>query len=171
LGYRRKHKLASVDVAFALKVINPPGRGKVGRIALKLNKDRDGHLRELERDGRVAMMSLTSDGDNVQIEFDPPGESSEVFRPTGIMERISRVIEDEPGIGKRDLRARVAGKATHVDRALGLLISEGHVRPEPDGRAVRHHSVRPFREAENATAVLDYTANEEALLPEGAFDG
>ncbi len=68
------------------------------------------------------------------------------FRPTVLMERVSCAIEDEPGLSRRALRVAVKGKHEAKDLALELLVAEGFVEARRDGQAVRHYSVRPFRE-------------------------
>jgi hypothetical protein len=71
------------------------------------------------------------------------------FRPTGYMERVSVVIEAQGGLSKRAVRESVHGKAATIDLALELLINERYVETRRDGQAVRHHSLRPFREADD----------------------
>lgn len=68
------------------------------------------------------------------------------FRPTNLMETTSKMIEHQPGITATDLRSYVKGKTEYAALALRLLIEEGYVRTEPDGKTVRHHSVRRYRE-------------------------
>ena len=69
------------------------------------------------------------------------------FRPTNIMEKVSRAVEQADGLSKSAIRAAVGGKAEWVDLALGLLIAEGYIEAEKDGQAHRHRSVKPYREA------------------------
>jgi hypothetical protein len=71
------------------------------------------------------------------------------FRPTVLMERVSRALEESPGLPKRAVRATVKGNTNAVDLALELLIADGHVRADVEGKAHRHHVVRPYREAED----------------------
>jgi hypothetical protein len=88
------------------------------------------------------------DRDTQQIER---GNASptDAFRPTGLMERVSMLLETDPGLSKRSIRSAVQGKAVFVDLALDLLVSEKYVERRKDGQADRHHSQRPFREAED----------------------
>ena len=77
-----------------------------------------------------------------------PVESG-AFRPTGYMERVSKVVEGQPGLSKRAVRESVTGKAITIDLALELLVNEGYIEARHEGQAVRHHSLRAFREAED----------------------
>jgi hypothetical protein len=67
------------------------------------------------------------------------------FRPTTLMERVSRAIEDKPGLTRRALRAAVKGKHEAKQLALELLIAEGYVEQREDGAHPTHHSVMPYR--------------------------
>lgn len=79
-----------------------------------------------------------------------PGSDSDGFRPTGLMERTSRVVEMQPGLSRKELLEAVGGKRNYAALALTLLIDEGYVRREADGREKRHHSERPYREVDDA---------------------
>jgi hypothetical protein len=73
------------------------------------------------------------------------------FRPTGIMERVSKAVEDGDGLTGNAIRASVGGKASYVNLALELLVGEGFVEVRKDGQAHHHHSVRPYREDDDVT--------------------
>jgi hypothetical protein len=78
-------------------------------------------------------------------EHGPSAPDAPGFRPTVLMEHVSRVIETEPGLNRRALRAAVKGNHEAKDLALELLAAEGYVERRQEGQAVRHHSTRPFR--------------------------
>jgi hypothetical protein len=69
------------------------------------------------------------------------------FKPTILMQKISKAIENQPGITTIDIRA-LKGENAAKNTALRILIEEGYVRTEPHGRSVRHYSVKPYREAD-----------------------
>ena len=71
------------------------------------------------------------------------------FRPTALMERGSREVERQPGLNSGELMTLVGSKREHSLKAVSLLVSEGYVRRKPDGRTQRHHSIKPYREAED----------------------
>lgn len=84
----------------------------------------------------------------VRITLEPPRERSATFRPTGQMERVSRVVEKSPGLTKNGVRGLVSGRNNVKDAALDLLIGEGYIDRKPEGQAFKHFSVKPYREAE-----------------------
>jgi hypothetical protein len=67
------------------------------------------------------------------------------FRPTTLMERVSRAIEDKPCLTRRALRAAVRGKHEAKQLALELLIAEGFVEQRAEGAHPTHISVMPYR--------------------------
>jgi hypothetical protein len=68
------------------------------------------------------------------------------FRPTVLMERVSWLVEGDPGLSKRAIRAAVKGGNRYVDLALELLLSEKYVEVRRDGQTDAHHSLKPFRD-------------------------
>ena len=142
-----QHKLAGVDCAYSVTVIEPFGRGRDGRVKITVTKDRPGHVRAFADEGRVAEARLCSHDDGtVTVTLEAP-EGAAAFRPTTLMERVSRAVEDEPGVGTNAIRRAVKGRANFVQEALSRLIEEKYVdrRQDGDGKAVRHYSIRPFR--------------------------
>ncbi|WP_249021057.1 AAA family ATPase [Conexibacter sp. S30A1] len=143
-----QHKLAGVDVAYTLEVVEPFGRGHDGVATVKVQKDRPGGVREFAQDGVVATLRAASlDGGRVSLSLEPPEAHARgaSFRPTHIMERICRALEEAPGgLSKRAIRAAAGAKAQYVDLALDLLITEGHVRVERSGTANLHVLVAPY---------------------------
>jgi Arc/MetJ family transcription regulator len=75
------------------------------------------------------------------------------FRPTTLMERVSRYLEDESGATLRTVRTDVSGKAAYVDQALRVLVAEGFVSQRADGQARRHYVVNMFREEHDRVPV------------------
>jgi hypothetical protein len=141
-----QHKLAGVDCAYSVQVITPFGRGRDGRVKIIVTKDRPGHVRGIADEGRVADVRLTSLTDGAVIVALETGEArTGSFRPTTLMERVSRAIEAAPGLTKRALRQAVKGKDSAKDLALEILISEGHIDARRDSQATRHHSLKPYR--------------------------
>jgi hypothetical protein len=147
-----QHKLASLDAAYRLDVVEPFGRGREGLVRVTVTKDRPGHVRRHAAEGgRVAEMRLASlPGGRVEVRLEPPaaGEGG-AFRPTRLMERVSRAVEDEPGLSKSAVRAAVPGNSEAKDLALETLVAEGWLERRREGQAHRHHSVRPYREADD----------------------
>lgn len=143
-----ERKLSGIDgAAIAFDVLEPFGRGRTGRVRLSVSKDRPGHVRAYQQaGGTVAVMELRSYPDGgVMYSLEAPAERSDTFRPTVLMEKLSRAIEETPGLGKRALLGAVPGKQDAKYLALELLVAEGYVRVEPGVRGGQlHHPVRPF---------------------------
>ncbi len=72
------------------------------------------------------------------------------FKPTNIMEKISRALEDAPGLSKTSVRKTVGGNHDHVDLALELLIGGEYVDVRQVGQTHGHHTLKPYREAQDA---------------------
>ena len=65
------------------------------------------------------------------------------FRPTVLMERVSRAIEAKPGLTRRALRTAVKGKHDVKELALELLIAEGYVDQHSDETVSYTHLTLP----------------------------
>jgi hypothetical protein len=133
-----QHKLAGVDVAYLLDVLEPFGRGRDGHVRILVQKDRPGFIRRYAVDKRCADLRLSSsDEGGVSYELAAP-EERKVFRPTGLMEKVSRTVEEESGLSKRALRTAEGGKKDYLDLAIELLLAEGFIEPRKDEQAIRH---------------------------------
>lgn len=144
-----QHKLAGADVAYGLEVIKPFGRGQEGRVKITLKKDRPGHLRQHAESGHIADMRLASGPDGaVEIELRAPERTGDTFRPTTLMERVSKAIEAEPGLTKTGIRTAVEGSSAGKDQALQVLAAEGYIEGRQEGQARRFRSVRTYRAAD-----------------------
>jgi hypothetical protein len=144
-----ERKLSGLDgAAYLFDVLVPFGRGRTGKVKITVSKDRCGHIRQHEGAGRViAIMELQSypDGGVTPRLSSPEARTDGPFRPTAIMEQLSTLIADKPGMGLRELRAAVPSKATTTDTALEILVNEGYIEVEPGpNRMKRHVSRRSF---------------------------
>ncbi len=149
-----QHKLAGVDVAYSLEVVEPFGRGRDGKVKVVIKKDRPGHVRGHADDRDVAafihLTSSPSGGVSVSLSApDSEQPAAAAFRPTGLMEKMSKVLEGEPGMTRNELRASVGGRAKYVDLARQILVTEGYVEVRQDGQAHRHHAIRIYRETDD----------------------
>jgi hypothetical protein len=73
------------------------------------------------------------------------------FRPTRLMERVSQLLEDQDGLGARDIQAAFKSRDVHVAQAVTCLVDEGYVERDDHGPGKRteHHSRRPFRKIDD----------------------
>lgn len=152
-----QHKLAGIDgCSYKITVTEPFGRGKRGHARITVDKDRPGHVRAIAFGHTVATLTLDSratdrhTADQLRIHLDPPGDDigpDGAFRPTGLMEKVSRFVEINPGSSGRQITDVVRGKQQAVRDALKALIREGYLRTEPGpDRSTLHWAERPFRE-------------------------
>jgi hypothetical protein len=92
------------------------------------------------------------------------------FRPTNIMEKVSRTVEQKPGLSKSAIRAAVGGKAENVDLALELLIAEGYIEAQRHGQAHRHESAKPYREADDPSTESTESQPSPDQVPDSVSD-
>jgi hypothetical protein len=148
-----QHKLSAVDgAAYIIDLIKPFGHGLHGMAKITISKDRPGRVREHSPTKVAGILHLRSQLDgSVLASIAPPasvtdGQAATTFRPTVLMERVSRYVEDHPGLSGRAIVAAVSGKTEHKRLALELLISEGWIWAARAGNKVEHKSVNPFRD-------------------------
>lgn len=150
-----QHKLAGLDgAAYLVKVIDAFGRGKKGRAVITVAKDREGAIREQTAGNTIAELVLDSTGGALYAALEVPRGVSKTddgqFRPTILMERVSRWIEDNPGQSGRQIEGNVSGKNTGIRDAIRVLALEGRIEGTPGLRSSVHYSsVTPYREADD----------------------
>jgi hypothetical protein len=76
----------------------------------------------------------------IQRENTTTQETSTIWRPTVLMQRVSGAVAATPGISRTAIRNTVQGKAQTLGTALDLLIADGYVEVRNGG----HFPVRPF---------------------------
>jgi hypothetical protein len=124
-------------------------RGGEGRLRIRTHKDTYGHLPP------SAVFTLasheTTGALSWQIRAADEGETDAAdFRPTGLMESVSRYLETatEPLTGKT-IETDVHGRAEYVRQALVVLVRESYVDEEQGPHSARlFRSVNPYREAD-----------------------
>lgn len=126
----------------------------VVKVGAEFDRDRAGHLRLVRRRTRFAELPgelhvPLGGGAYGPAQAVEPGTDSDGFRPTALMERASKVIEDADGLSRGEVLSIVGGRREYATLAVSLLVSEGYVGQERDGRAQRHHSIRGYREADD----------------------
>ena len=149
-------KMNTLDgAAFSVEVSEPIGKGMKGKVLLRVGKDRPGGVRPhcgrwraSDRTQEAAAVVIDSTGNDGRIRCTvyPPassvhmgaaeGEYAGTWRPTGLMERLSRALEDYPTgeamNGKqlvglvRDMPGSNA-KATQLQLALDTLLEDGYL--------------------------------------------
>jgi hypothetical protein len=166
-----ERKIGVVDVHLRFEVIHPLGRGSTGKCHIDVKKDRPGHLIR----PRAAELELASDPKTGAIEYDlrlaERSEERPAFRPTCLMERVSRYLEASLEVeSRRELQRRVKGNASALRLAVDILIGEGYASEGEGSRGARPvRFVKVYRESQDSTAttVSDRfpSASPEAVEP------
>lgn len=136
---------------YGFETLAPFGRGRTGTVKITVAKDRCGHIRQHAGAKNVIVMaelrSWPDDGVTVTFgEPEAPADAKDSFRPTHLMEEMSKAIVNSPGLTTRALRGAIAGKSEYKDLALELLVIEGYVEVElGPNRSKLHKSKVAFR--------------------------
>lgn len=134
-----------------------PAPGQKGLIDLRIEKDTTGELRKTSGGGFAGTFiidSRHSETDGITRwaldRKEAPKNDDGSFRPTALMEKISRYIEDNDQCTGRDIEQGVKGNRSAADKALKLLIHEGFVSTFPGPRNSRlHHANSLYRVTED----------------------
>jgi hypothetical protein len=141
-----ERKVGGADVHLGFEVVTPLTRGGHGLYRITTHKDRAGWLPR----PRAGEFELRSDPETHAISwtFRPPAEdAADGFRPTVLMERVSRYIEQqvEP-VSRKAIEADVTGKRARLRLAVDRLVAEGFAAESAGDHGARLvRSVRPFR--------------------------
>lgn len=153
--------------AYGLEVVEPGGVGMIGRIALRVGKDRPGQVRpnagawrksDRTQEIAVAVFDSTESG-RIQYRLEAPRISDEGAganrQPTALMEQISQALQDSgQALSFRTINTCVRGKRETVERAITLLQQLGHIRIEQGPRnAHLHHLLYPYPSRDTLTAL------------------
>ena len=148
-----QHKMAAIDgAAFGFETSQPFGRNRHGVARVTIRKDRPGHLRQHANGDNIGEFHLASTEGHVDAWIAPPPEpaSDGKWRPTALMERVSRHIELHPRCSRTEVETEVSGKSEWIRRAITVLLDEAHLDEVVKGNR-RHEltSVKPFRDTSN----------------------
>lgn len=144
--------------AYLVEPVEPLGIGMTGIVTLRIAKDRPGRVRshcgifrKHDRTQEAARLNVDSRGEQTIVSVQPPsshGGEPTMFRPTTFMERISRVVEANPGLSQNLISGQVQGRKKEVICALNVLITEGFVSVQPGAnRSQLHNSIKRYRQA------------------------
>ena len=132
------------------------GRGQWGEARLITRKDRLGaHVRN--KPAGTFVLDARSSAYDVSLDAPDPQDEPTVFRPSGIMEKMSRTLEKTKELTQNVLYSQVPGKKATKDLARELLVLDEYVVTR-DGprRAIYYRSKKPYREAEDPKLSPDY---------------
>lgn len=148
-------KLALITgAAYEVRTIQAFSRTRPGRLKLVIAKDRLGHVGPVG--ANAGEVVITPDDDRIHIDIEPPADRDQPFRPTHLMEKVSRYVEDadEP-VSARTITSAVPGKNEPIREAIRLLATEGFLTESGQtgrGGGVTYTSKIPFREDETNRA-------------------
>lgn len=143
---------------------SPVGKGIVGRIRLRIGKDRPSEVRRYCTDYRagdhshlVGDVIVDSTGDTLSLTLVPGvgkqlDASDATARRPKLMESISRSIEAAMADGETEWSAaaverRVKGQAARIRASVKVLVTEGHLANNPINNRLTF--VRQYREADD----------------------
>lgn len=130
----------------------PPAPGHIGKITLRIEKDRPGRLRATCTGKFLGTLTLDSRDHEViaSIDNDSPVTTDGIFRPTVLMERISRYVEDNDQCTWNAIREDVTGNQKHLKTAVTRLLDEGFLAVlDGPNKSKLHHSIATYREADD----------------------
>lgn len=160
-------KLALLDGAAYTVEPKDIAPGQAGILILRVAKDRGGQVRAhsgpfraADRTQETARIRFDStDPKRIKYAVEPfasfvdPETGESTFRPTYLMERISRWVQDNPDKSTREITTSVAGKKQALATALELLVKEGYVAATEyisrGATGKRHRSSRIYYEAQD----------------------
>jgi AAA domain len=161
-----ERKIGTADVHLGLEIVGKPlGRGGDGLAKIHTHKDRPGWLRR----PIAAELELHSHPDTHAITWtlrEPTATAGDDFRPTALMEKVSRFLEQqaEP-VSRNAVEKAKLGRIEYVRKAMDALVSEGYARESKganNARLLTH--VRPFVQG-SSTLVPDEPGGGSSVRP------
>jgi hypothetical protein len=149
-----ERKLSRVDVHLRVETAVPLSRGRRGVFRIVVHKDRGGWHPKAPQ--ILAELELVSDPETQNIVWSvnqPEAKKSDSskFRPTVLMERVSRFLEEQSAPVPRSAIETLSGKTPYLREARDCLIAEGYVQESPGPRGAKLlSSVKAFRDGDFA---------------------
>lgn len=149
-----ERKLGQADVHLGLEALKPLTRGSTGLVKVHVHKDRPAFLPR----PTAAVIELQSDPETHHVTWrfrdpHPTDEITGVFRPTTLMEKISRYLElkTDP-VSRNVVETDVKGNTDAKRQALDVLTAEGYIVETQGARGARLvFSDKPYRAPDETT--------------------
>ena len=137
-SYGSERKQTGVDVHLGMVVLEPFGRGRTGKAKITVHKDRLGFLARPS----LGLFVLDSDPEtgacSWSIDHEPVVTPEGVFRPTNLMEKVSRYLERAGEERSRNqIEEAVQGKRKALRQAIDVLIAEEYATERDGPRGAR----------------------------------
>jgi hypothetical protein len=141
-----ERKLGTVDIHLGLSVVTQLHRGSTGLVKVHTHKDRPAYLQR----PTAAELELRSDAGTHRISwaFRQSASDGDTWRPTVIMEKVSRFLETqhEPVSRNTVEKAGLGKSVEHVRQAMDALVTDGYAAEASGPRNARLlSSLRHFR--------------------------
>lgn len=148
IGSQRKR--AAIDGAmYEVEVGVAPALNKIGHVRLIARKDRTGNW---QHGAKVAEIEIEDRADGtIRIDITAPVN---VDRPTVLMAKISRFLEDNGPATATQIETKVPGNTNAKRKAINTLCVEDWTEAIPNpgrGGGLIHRVIRPFRDDETPT--------------------
>lgn len=146
-----QRKTGAAEVALGFEIVQPFGRGRTGLARIVTHKDRLGHLAR----PRAAELELRSDPGTGAVAWTfraAQDATGDTFRPTRLMEKVSRyveahVAEEAPALSA--IETGVEGKGAYVRQAVEILVAEAYLEEQSGPRGARRFTSRQrYRETD-----------------------
>ena len=162
-----QQKMNELDgAAYVISLASPIAPGLRGVVVLRVTKDRIGNVRlyggpmrmsDQSQEAARVVFDGTRETGRTFVTVEPPSsrigheDEGRPFRPTGLMEMVSRRLETSPEpLSQQDATIDLGKKAKVARDALALLITEGYVTKETGPRGAHlHKSERAYRQDED----------------------
>jgi hypothetical protein len=149
-AYGSERKASGAIVHLGFRPLEPFARGRTGVALITTHKDRPGFLPR----PTIGRFVLASDGERVSYALEADrAHAGDAFRPTVLMERVSRALEleREPKT-QRWIEDNVRGKKAAVRDAIKVLVAEGYLDVNETAKGHFYRSVAAYREEDDAVA-------------------
>lgn len=177
IGSERKKSKA--DVQLGMRALEPLVRGGRGRARIDVHKDRPGHL--LRPSPGLFVIESDETGLSWRIQQDESHDEAGEFRPTKLMEKVSRFLEGcDEAQSRNRIESATQGKAEYVRMAIDCLVREGYATELEGARNARLVRLeRAFREADDDVSdfgtsvskrLFEVTVPDVGTLSNGAPD-
>jgi len=143
IGSQRK-RAAVTGAAYRVDTLKEPAKGRNGKLKLTVAKDRPGNRPKGAVAAEVDVLGTDGPG-KVALHLSDAQAAAEAgvpFRPTVLMERVSRYLESVPGASAREIEKMVVGKGTGIRTAIEILAAEEWIKVGQHG----YESVTAYRE-------------------------
>jgi hypothetical protein len=150
--------------AYTVEIVAPLGRGMRGEVVLRIAKDRPGAIRphcgpssRKDRTQEAARIIVDATDESPTVTIGAPGNKNpseqNAFRPTNLMERACKAVEDHPGLTKNKIAEKIGGKKQWALQAIDILRAEGYVTTTrgQTGHDV-YDVVKPYRQTDDPSS-------------------